>query len=518
MEIVIGLIIGLAVGGIVAVVFQRQAVGLRADTSGLREQLRAVESALQELQITSSSDKTQLEERDRQIGVVTAERDEARVQLESRVEELATVQSDLSARQAALEQVEAALKRDRAQLADHTEMLDRTRMQLETARTELEGIKSTDQTRQEELEKRREELDTHFKGLAAEIASASNEEFRKQAAEDFKRQRELAEQELKQQVEPVGKELEQLRKYVGELEKARAGAYEGVNRLIEETQRQVGRLNSETGDLREILRSARHRGQWGEATLENIFELAGLRQNTDFFKQTSGERGTGIADFVVRLPGGKRIIIDSKTPFDTYREALSAETLEAQAELLQQHAKTVQDTAAALAGRKYQDQFDDSLDFVIMWIPTDSILEGATRAAPALIEDTFAKHRVLLATPVTMIALVSGLAAALRQEEEQELLHENALAIQAAGQRLYDGVRRHAQVYGRLGNQLETLLRTYDDGVGSMQGNLLQGARQMRELGGGREGIAAPEPDAIRLSPRKLTSKDLVDVVEQTGD
>lgn len=517
MEIVIGLIIGLAVGGFVAVVFQRQAVSLRADSSSLREQLRAVESALQELQVTSSSDKTQLEERDRQIGVVTAERDTARAQLESRVEELSIAQSDLSARQAALEQVEAALKRDRAQLAEHTEMLDQTRTQLETARTELEGIKSTDQTRQEELEKRRKELDTHFKGLAAEIASASNEEFRKQATEDFKRQRELADQELKQQVEPVGKELEQLRKYVSEMEKARAGAYEGVSKLIEETQKQVGRLNSETGDLREILRSSRHRGQWGEATLENILELAGMRRGHDFTTQTSGEHGSSIADFVVRMPGGKRIIIDSKTPFDAYRDALDAPSEQEQRALLQKHANTVLSTAAALRKTGYDQQFENSMDFIVMWIPTDSILEGATRVMPDLIERVFSDHRVLLATPVTMIALVSGVAAALHQEEQQEKLHQNAQAIQQAGERLYSGVRRHATVYAQLGTRLSRAVQAYDDGISSMQGNLLQGAKQMRALGGG-EGEEAPEPDALRLSTREFRSRELVEVVDSTDD
>ena len=478
MEIVIGLIIGLVIGAAAFWLGRREISALRAESGGLRVDLEEVREQLQARALVQTAADTQLQERSSQLDRRTGE------------------------------------------LAEERQRVAQLRDSLGEAREELQQVQSDRAARIEELDKKQQEIDTLFKSIAADVAKASNEEFRKQAAEDFKRQRELAEQELKQQVEPVGKELEQLRKYVGELEKARTGAYEGVSKLIEETQRQVGRLNSETGDLREILRSARHRGQWGEATLENIFELAGLRRNTDFFKQTSGERGTGIADFVVRLPGGKRIIIDSKTPFDAYREALSAESVEAQAELLQQHAKTVQDTAAALAARKYQEQFDDSLDFVIMWIPSDSILEGATRAAPALIEDTFAKHRVLLATPVTMIALVSGLAAALRQEEEQELLHENALAIQAAGQRLYDGVRRHAQVYGRLGSQLETVIRTYDEGIGSVQGNLLQGARQMRELGGGRDGVAAPEPSQLHLSPRRFNRLELLDAPqeEETAD
>ena len=476
MEVVIGLIIGLAVGAAVAWLVRREASGLRTDAAGLRAELNDIRSVLQEAE---------------------RERTEAHARLDER--------SSL------LQQTAADLEHERQRVST-------LRDSLADAREELKEVASDREARIEELHKKQAEIDTLFKGVAADVARASNEEFRKQAAEDFKRQRELAEQELKQRVEPVGKELEQLRQYISEMEKARTGAYEGVSKLIEETQKQVGRLNSETGDLREILRSSRHRGQWGEATLENILELAGMRRGHDFATQTSGEHGSSIADFVVRIPGGKRLIIDSKTPFDAYREALDAPSEQEQRALLQKHADTVLSTAAALRKTGYDQQFENSVDFIVMWIPTDSILEGATRVMPDLIGRAFSRHRVLLATPVTMIALVTGLVAALRQEEEQELLHENAIAIQAAGQRLYDGVRRHAQVYGRLGNQLGTLLRTYDDGVGSMQGNLLQGARQMRELGGGREGIAAPEPEAIRLSPRKFTSKDLLDVVEPTGD
>ena len=473
MEIAIGLVIGLAVGAAVALIIHRQASALREESSGLRGDLEEVREQLQERALAQTAAETQLRERTSQ--------------LEQRAEELD------------IERQGVALLRD----------------DLGNAREELRQVLSDRKARMEELDKKQQEIDTLFKSIAADVAKASNEEFRRQAAEDFKRQRELAEQELKQQVEPVGKELEDLRKYVSEIERARSGAYEGVSKLIEETQKQVGRLNSETGDLREILRSSRHRGQWGEATLENILELAGMRKGHDFQTQISGDSGSSIADFVVRMTGGKRIIIDAKTPFDAYRDALNAPSESEQRALLEKHAATVLSTAAALGKTGYDKQFERSLDFVVMWIPTDSILEGATRVMPDLIDKAFSQHRVLLATPVTMIALVSGVAAALRQEEEQELLHENAVKIQAAGQRLYDGVRRHAQVYGRLGNQLETAIRTYDEGVGSIQGNLLQGARQMRELGGGREGIAAPEPSNLHLSPRRFNRPDLVDAAGQ---
>ena len=148
-----------------------------------------------------------------------------------------------------------------------------------------------------------------------------------------------------------------------------------------------------------------------------------------------------------------------------------------------------------------------------MWVPTDSILEGATRVMPNLIEESFQRHRVLLATPVTMIALLSGVAAALHQEEQQEKLHRNALEIQQAGERLYNGVRRHAAAYETLGKRLNSTLQAYDAGVSSIQGNLLQGAKQMRELGGG-EGEEPTEPEELRSQARSFTSRELRNLAE----
>ncbi|MCY3587670.1 MAG: DNA recombination protein RmuC [Chloroflexi bacterium] len=392
-------------------------------------------------------------------------------------------------------------------------MHDHLQRQLAEAREELRGLRSGDEARERALEERREELDTHFKGLASEIAHASNEEFRKQAAEDFKRQRELAEQELKQRVEPVGKSLEELRKQINDLEKQREGAYEGVSELIRVTQEQVGRLSSETGDLREILRSSRHRGQWGERALENILELGGMRRGKDFKTQVSGERGTSIADFVTRMPGGGRIIIDSKATFDEYRQALEAKSEPEQRLMLTAHAETVMRTARELSQRDYPSQFDGAMDWVVMWIPTDSILEGATRVMPDLIEEAFTRHRVLLATPVTMIALVTGVATALRHEEQTEKLHKNALRIQEAGTLLYGGVRNHAAAYLKLGRQLNRVFGAYDDGVKSIQGNLIRGAHDMRELGAG-DGGEIEEPEPLHLETRKYRSVELRDLNE----
>ena len=471
MEIVIGLIVGLAVGAAVAWFVRREASGLRAESADLRAELDQVRGVLQDAE---------------------RERTEASARLEERSSQLQQAAHDLQA-----ERGRASTLRD----------------SLGEAREELKQVESDRKARIEELHKKQQEIDTLFKSIAADVAKASNEEFRKQAAEDFKRQRELAEQELKQRVEPVGKSLEELRKQITDLEKRREGAYEGVSELIKVTQQQVGRLSSETGDLREILRSSRHRGQWGERALENILELAGMRRGTDFTTQVSGERGSSIADFVVRMPGGGRIVIDSKATFDEYRQALEATTEADQHALLSSHAGTLMRTARDLSQRDYPSQFDDAVDWVAMWIPTDSILEGATRVMPDLIEEAFTRHRVLLATPVTMIALLTGVATALRHEEQTELLHKNAIKIQEAGTLLYGGVRNHAAAYLKLGRQLNRVFGAYDDGVKSIQGNLIRGARDMRELGAG-DGDEIEEPEPLNLETRQYRSVELRDLNE----
>ena len=235
MEIVIGLIIGLVVGGVVALLVSRQVSELKEQASQLRGELDQASGLVQERELAQARADTELEQRNREVETLTAERDEARRDRDARASSLADTQSRLAAREAALGELQQAIERDRTALAQRSESLEGTVEELSKVRAELEAIRAADQTRQDELNKQREQLDTHFKGIASEVAKASNEEFRKQAGDDFKRQRELADHELKQHVEPVGKELEQLRKYVSDLEKERAGAYEGVNKLITET-------------------------------------------------------------------------------------------------------------------------------------------------------------------------------------------------------------------------------------------------------------------------------------------
>ena len=478
---------------------QRSAGLAREQADDLRREHAA---ALGKAEVDLATARTTLEEREREWSAKSAEHEQARASLrqaqiagETAAAELAKAKAELGERSATLGTV--TNERNEAR-----ELHDQTRRELAATKAELAKVRADHEARQQEIDKAREELDKRFKGIAAEVAKASNEEFRKQAAQQFEQHAELANAELEKRVKPVGESLKRLDEQITSLEKARTGAYAKVNELIGQTQQRIQQLTDETGGLREIMRSSQLRGSWGESALTNVLELAGMRRNVDYWTQVSAEDGT--ADFVVRMPGGRKIVIDSKVPFDQYRLALEAEEDAARNHHLAAHAATISRTAADLGKRNYSGTIDDALDFVVMWVPSDSIIEAATRVQSNIIEETFQRHRVLIATPVTMIALLNGVAAALKQEQ----FHENALEIQRHAQTLYDGVRRHAEHYARLGRALNSALTAYNSGVGSMQGNLLTSAREMRKLGGGTDGAEAPEPPELDTAPRSLSAPE----------
>ena len=508
MEIAIGIIIGVAAGLVLYLVGRREIAPLRAETSSLRAELDDLRLQLQAGEVAKTTVETQLAARDEQMQQLEVDLATTRSRLEQSATDVNRLGSELADAKATADQRRERVDELVGERDQAVRQRDRNAEELSDTKQKLEGLRKEQQARMEELAKKQEEVDSFFKSIAADVAKASNEEFRKQAAEDFKRQRELAEQELKQRVEPVGQGLADLKKQIDELEKRREGAYEGVSELIKATQQRVDSLSSETGDLREILRSSQLRGNWGERSLENILQLAGMRKDVDYQTQVSTDKGSGRADVVVRMPGGRKIVIDSKVPFEDYRAAMEATEDEPRQAFLESHAANVLKTARELSSAEYSDNIDQSLDFVVMWVPSDSILEAATRVRPDLIAETYEKHQVLLATPVTMIALVSGVAEALRQER----FHDKANEIQQHAQTLYDGVRRHAEHYARLGRAIASAGKAYDQGVGSLQGDLLVGARRMRELGGGTEGQDAPEPEALSVSTRMLTHSELRDL------
>ena len=501
MEIAVIIVLAvLAAGAFIAWLRAQRSAGLAHEQA---EDLRHDQAqALSKAEVELATLQTTLQERERELSTKVEEHELAHTALRDAQAARETTVAELAEAKAELGERSDALATTLQERNDARDELESARQELAAQEAELAKVRADHDARKQEIEKARAELNTRFKGIAAEVAKSSNEEFRKQAAEHFKQQAELANAELDKRVKPVDESLKKLDAQIISLEKARTGAYAKVNELIDQTQQRIQHLTDETGGLREIMRSSQLRGSWGESALANVLELADMRKDIDYWTQVTADGGT--ADFVVRMPGGRKIVIDSKVPFDEYRLALEAEDEDARSRHLAAHAATVARTAGDLSKRNYSGAIDDALDFVVMWVPSDSIVEAATRAQSNIIEETFRKHRVLIATPVTMIALLNGVAASLRQER----FHENALEIQRHAQTIYDGVRRHADHYARLGRSLNSALTAYNSGVGSMQGNLLAGAREMRKLGGGTEGDEAPEPPELEAAPRSLTAPE----------
>ena len=462
MEIVIGLIIGLAVGVAVALIVHRQASALRSETSGLRADLEDVRNTIQERELATRTAETRLAERDREVETLTGERDDAREQLRQREQELGV------------------------------------------SRQELERVRSEHQARMDELDKKQQEIDTLFKSIAADVARASNEEFRKQAAEDFKRQRELAGAELdqrRQQVEalvkPINENLERLRKDYG-----------GVDQLITATREEIRGLQETTGGLRQALSAPQQRGRWGELQLERVLEVSGMREHISYERQvqTTSDEQALRPDAVIHMPGGLTVPVDAKTPLSSYLEAHDAVDDDSQRQALEQHARSLMNHASALGSKGYADAIAGlSPDFVILFVPTETILDAAMVAQPTIWEDAWTRHRVLVASPGLLIALLRTVGVAWQQEDIQR----NAQAIADDANELYSRLATYTSHLDRIGGALTSAVKAYNDGVGSYERRVLAQARRMEKLGAVSDTKRIETPRVVDEAIRQISAPEL---------
>ena len=377
------------------------------------------------------------------------------------------------------------------------------------ASRELSAVKAADEARMEQIERARQNLDTHFKGMAAEVLSANSEAFLKQAKEQLTGQSKLSESDLEKRqqaidalVKPVRENLEKFERRVNEIEEKRRGAYEGLKT-------EVGLLREVTGNLGEALRSSQIRGHWGEQQLRNVLELSGMREHIDFFEQltvTTGD-GTGRPDAVVRVPGGAQVVIDAKTPLDSYLEAHNtSDDEQRQQELLQSHAGSLMGHARTLGKRDYDAAVAGSPDFVVMFVPADPILDSAMDVQPTLWQDAWEKHQVLIATPGLLLAFLKTVALAWKEQS----LQENARQIADASKELYDRLRIYLDHVAKMGRGLEQAVNSYNAGIGSLDSRVLPQARRLEELDAATaKKIVAPSPVegvARQLSAPELTT------------
>lgn len=330
-------------------------------------------------------------------------------------------------------------------------------------------------------------LSDAFKSLSADALRANNQSFLELARENLKRFQQGAQEDLsarqksiEQLTQPIRDKLEKFDTQLGEMEKARVGAYEALNTQVKElVATHLPRLHAETANLVKALRQPSARGRWGELQLKRVVEMAGMLEHCDFEEQASRdtEEGRLRPDLVVRLPGGRHIVVDAKAPVDAYLTAVEARDEAERDRALAQHAAQVRTHVQQLGRKSYFEQFDPSPEFVVLFVPGEAFFSAALSQDPGLIERA-ADQRVIPASPTTLIALLK----AVHYGWRQEALAQNAKVVAELGKELYERLRTMGDHWNRVGSQLNRAVDAYNKATSSLDSRVMVSARRFVEL------------------------------------
>jgi DNA recombination protein RmuC len=374
--------------------------------------------------------------------------------------------------------------------------------------SENSTLKAKVEAQANSLEEVRKAMVDTFKSAASDALSQNNKQFLDLAKTQLETQVKEAEGDLDQRksaieemLKPVKDSIDSYKKRIEELEKGSEKTFGQVTEMLSNIQLTNASLQKETGALVNALRNPRVRGKWGEIGLKRVVEFSGLSAHCDFIEQayTEGEDAVLKPDMIINLPGNSHVVVDSKLPLDAYLEALETDEENQRNLLFTKHAKDLRDHVNKLSKKQYWSQFENTPDFVVLYMEVESALNVALMTDKTLLQDAM-NNKIILATPTTLIVILKSVAMSWQQHN----ITENAVQIMEAAMDFYSRVNVFADHLDKVGGGLRTALKGYNDAIGSWESRVLPAGRKLEQLKATDNKNALPDFEIIDKPVREL--------------
>lgn len=544
--LVLGLVVGVLIARMLLRSREEQAVNsarleVQSEVAQLQSEIAVLQSRLHSVEVRAQEQNAEVQIRGQRIEALTRElhaESAARAGLETEVRLIPELQSRILAREQELEtlrdslrveidnrsQFEAKAKRipelERLIAAADKEMREGNQ-RIADLRAQLAEVQTAQEKEGESMDEKivllqeaEKRLSDAFHAVSAKALQSNNQSFlelAKSTLENFqqaaKGDLEKRQQSIHELVKPVRESLEKVDQKILELEKQRVGAYHSLTEQVKMLSESQQSLRSETANLVKALRAPQTRGRWGEIQLRRVVEMAGMLEYCDFFEQRTDETSNGTIrpDMEIKLPGDKSIIVDAKVALQAYLEAIESQDDIARKQKMRDHARQVRTHVQTLSSKKYWDTLKQTPEFVVLFLSGESLLYAALEEDPQLIEYGIGE-KVIIATPTTLIALLKSASYGWRQEN----LAKNAKSISELGSDLYRRISKVGDHLAKLGDNLERSVRSYNETVGSLERNVLPGARRFKELGVSTGDKEIEELPQIEIGTRTVQAPELV--------